>query len=87
MRLLLSSNVRNRCSLGNPSRRVIALSVRSMLSNWFYSREHTAGSAPEGMQEISNRNDARRAPRTAHLRDTQVFDGGQFVTCTQGPQQ
>ena len=35
MRLLLSNSVRNRCSLGKPSRRVMALSVRSMLSNWF----------------------------------------------------
>ncbi len=35
MRLLLSNSVRNRCSLGKPSNRVIALSVKSMLSNWF----------------------------------------------------
>lgn len=35
MRLLLSNSVRRRCSLGKPSSREIALSVRSMLSNWF----------------------------------------------------
>ena len=39
MRLLLSNSVRNRCSLGKPSNRVIALSVRSMLSNWFCRQE------------------------------------------------
>ena len=78
--LLASSSVLRRGSLGKPSRMMMALSVKSMLSNWF------CGRAWRPLSHMSRVLAAWLAGwRCAHLGGAQVFNLPYFVPCSEEP--